>query len=47
MKYKEAIKKIPSDSVVTVGCKKGAGWFYFTKSDALKIETEIIFKIMD
>ena len=47
MKYKEAIKKIPSGSVVTIGCKKGAGWFYFTKSDALKAETEIIFKIMD
>ena len=47
MKYKEAIKKIPSNSVVTIGCKKGAGWFYFTKSDVLNVETEIIFKIMD
>lgn len=47
MKYSEAIKKIPSNSVVTIGCKKGAGWFYFTKSDVLKVETEIIFKIMD
>lgn len=47
MKYKEAIKKIPSESVVTIGCKKGVGWFYFTKSGVLKVETEIIFKIMD
>ena len=47
MKYKEAIKKIPSNSVVTIGCSKGAGWFYFTKSDVLNVETEIIFKIMD
>ena len=47
MKYKEAIKKIPSDSVVSIGCREGAGWFYFTKSDDLKIETEIIFRIMD
>ena len=47
MKYKEAIKKIPSDSIVSIGCLEGAGWFYFTKSDDLKIETEIIFRIMD
>ena len=47
MKYKEAIKKIPADSEVSIGCSKGAGWFYFTKSDDLKVETEIIFKIMD
>ena len=47
MKYKEAIKKIPSDSEVSIGCSKGAGWFYFTKSDVLLIETEIIFQIMD
>lgn len=47
MKYKEAIKKIPSDSDVSIGCSKGAGWFYFTKSDVLEIETEIIFQIMD
>lgn len=47
MKYKEAIKKIPSDSDVSIGCSKGAGWFYFTKSDDLEIETEIIFQIMD
>ena len=47
MKYKEAIKKIPSNSVVTIGCSKGAGWLYFTKSDVLKIETSIIFQIMN
>ena len=47
MKYSEAIKKIPSGSSVSIGCRKGAGWFYFTKSDDLKIETEIIFQIMD
>ena len=47
MKYKEAIKIIPSGSDVSIGCRKGAGWFYFTKSDVLKIETEIIFQIMD
>lgn len=47
MKYKEAIKKIPSGSVVSIGCRKGAGWFYFTKSDVLRIETEIIRQIMD
>ena len=47
MKYKEAIKIIPSGSTVSIGCRKGAGWFYFTKSDDLKIETEIIFRIMD
>ena len=47
MKYKEAIKIIPSGSDVFIGCRKGAGWFYFTKSDDLKAETEIIFKIMD
>ena len=47
MKYKEAIKIIPSGSDVSIGCREGAGWFYFTKSDDLKAETEIIFKIMD
>ena len=47
MKYKEAIKIIPSGSTVSIGCRKGAGWFYFTKSDVLRIETEIIFHIMD
>ena len=47
MKYKEAIKIIPSGSDVSIGCRKGAGWFYFTKSDVLRIETEIIFRIMD
>lgn len=47
MKYKEAIKKIPADSDVSIGCRKGAGWFYFTKSDNLKAETEFIFHIMD
>lgn len=47
MKYKEAIKKIPSGSGVSIGCRKGSGWFYFTKSDVLRIETEIIFHIMD
>lgn len=47
MKYKEAIKIIPSGSTVSIGCRKGAGWFYFTKSDVLEIETEIIFHIMD
>ena len=47
MKYKEAIKKIPAGCDVSIGCRKGAGWFYFTKSDVLKIETEIIFHIMD
>ena len=47
MKYKEAIKKIPSGSTVSIGCSKGAGWFYFIKSDVLEIETEIIFHIMD
>ena len=47
MKYKEAIEKIPSGSTVSIGCRKGAGWFYFTKSDVLRIETEIIFRIMD
>lgn len=47
MKYKEAIKKIPAGCDVSIGCRKGAGWFYFTKSDDLKIETEIIFRIMD
>ena len=47
MKYKEAIKIIPSGSTVSIGCRKGAGWFYFTKSDVLKIEGEIIFRIMD
>lgn len=47
MKYKEAIKIIPSGSDVSIGCRKGAGWFYFTKADNLKAETEIIFKIMD
>lgn len=47
MKYKEAIKQIPSGSDVSIGCRKGAGWFYFTKSDVLRIETKIIFRIMD
>lgn len=47
MKYSEAIKIIPSGSIVCIGCRKGAGWFYFTKSDVLRIETEIIFQIMD
>lgn len=47
MKYKEAIKQIPSGVDISIGCRKGAGWFYFTKSDDLKAETEIIFKIMD
>lgn len=47
MKYKEAIKKIPSASIVSIGCSEGAGWFYFTKSEDLKIETEIIFRIID
>lgn len=47
MKYKEAIKIIPSGSDVSIGCRKGAGWFYFTKSDVLRIETEIIFRLMD
>ena len=47
MKYKEAIKIIPSGSTVSIGCRKGAGWFYFTKSDDLKIESKIIFHIMD
>lgn len=47
MKYKEAIEKIPSGSTVSIGCRKGPGWFYFTKSDVLRIETEIIFQIMD
>lgn len=47
MKYKEAIKKIPSGCTVSIGCRKEAGWFYFTKSDDLKTETEIIFKLMD
>ena len=47
MKYKEAIEKIPSGSTVSIGCRKGSGWFYFTKSDVLRIETEIIFQIMD
>ena len=47
MKYKEAIKKIPGGCDVSIGCSKGAGWFYFTKSDVLLIETEIIFQIMD
>ena len=47
MKYKEAIKQLPSGIDVSIGCRKGAGWFYFTKSDDLKAETEIIFKIMD
>ena len=47
MKYKEAIKQLPPGVTVSIGCRKGAGWFYFTKSDDLKAETEIIFKIMD
>ena len=47
MKYKEAIKQLPPGVTVSIGCRKGAGWFYFTKSDDLKTETEIIFKIMD
>ena len=47
MKYKEAIKQLPSGIDISIGCRKGAGWFYFTKSDDLKAETEIIFKIMD
>ena len=47
MKYKEAIKKIPEGSTVSIGCSKGSGWFYFTKSEVLEIETEIIFQIMD
>ena len=47
MKYKEAIKEISPDLDVSIGCRKGAGWFYFTKSDDLKAETKIIFKIMD
>ena len=47
MKYSEAIKIIPSGSTVSIGCRKGAGWFYFTKSEVLKIETEIIFQAMD
>ena len=47
MKYKEAIKKIPGGCDVSIGCSKGTGWFYFTKSDVLLIETEIIFQIMD
>lgn len=47
MKYIEVIKKIPASVDVSIGCRKGAGWFYFTKSDVLKIETEIVFKIMD
>lgn len=47
MKYKEAIKQLPSGVDVSVGCRKGAGWFYFTKSDDLKNESEIVFHIMD
>ena len=47
MKYKEAIKEISPGLDVSIGCRKGAGWFYFTKSDDLKAETENIFKIMD
>ena len=47
MKYKEVIKQIPPGVTVSIGCRKGAGWFYFTKSEDLKAETEIIFKIMD
>ena len=47
MKYKEAIKQLPPGVTVSIGCRKGAGWFYFTKADNLKAETEIIFKIMD
>ena len=47
MKYKEAIKKIPSDSEVSIGCSRGAGWFYFTRVGDLEIETDIIFRIMD
>ena len=47
MKYKEAIKQLPPGVYVSIGCRMGGGWFYFTKSDDLKTETEIIFKIMD
>ena len=47
MKYKEAIKKIPDEADVSIGCRKGAGWFYFTKGKDLKVETEIVFQIMD
>ena len=47
MKYKEVIKQIPPGVTVSIGCRNGAGWFYFTKSEDLKAETEIIFKIMD
>lgn len=47
MKYSEVIKKIPAGSYVSIGCSKGAGWFYFTKSDNLKEETEFVFHIMD
>ena len=47
MKYKEAIKKIPKGCDVSIGCRKGAGWFYFTKSDNLSDETEFIFHSMD
>ena len=47
MKYKEAIKEVSPGLDVSIGCRRGAGWFYFTKSDALKAETENIFKIMD
>ena len=47
MKYSEVIKKIPGGCDVSIGCSNGAGWFYFTKSDELKEETEFILQTMD
>ena len=37
MTFREALKAVPYDEIVSIGCASGAAWFYFARSGYINI----------
>lgn len=37
MTFREALKEVPYDEKVSIGCASGSGWFYFARSGYINI----------
>lgn len=37
MTFREALRAVPFDEIVSIGCAAGSGWFYFSRSGYINI----------
>lgn len=45
--FKEALDKVPSDEIVSIGCASGVAWFYFTRGLNLELNALDIVTIIE